>query len=131
MRPPRTAASVRCTRYLPSSSSATTRGSRAKKARPRGADTSGEEEAAAVDALEDRRDARVTGERHGQRAGGLAVLVDRERPLEEPVAQEEERGLGDVGQAVVLDERQLPGVVQALDLAAVDAHLPGQAAEVR
>ena len=50
---------------------------------------------------------------------------------DQPVAQEQERRLRDVGQAVVAQRLDLAGVKEPLDLAAVDAVLAGQADQPR
>ena len=64
-------------------------------------------------------------------ARALAVRLRREQALQQPEPQEQERGLRDVGEAVLLDRRELARVVQALDLRAVDADLAGQADQAR
>src|SRR6185312_9455641 len=111
--------------------------SRAARARPRGTAArrtsaaaapslpwpSGEQEPRLVDALEHRHHAPVGGERVVEPLRDAAIRVAIERALEQPIAQEQERGLRHVHQTVVFDELDLAPVVQALDLAAVDADL--------
>ena len=85
----------------------------------------------AIRAVEHLGDPTIRGERVEQRDRRCLVLVRREHALQQAEAQEQQRGLRDVGEAVALDRGELAGAVQALDLRAIDADLAGQADQPR
>ena len=89
------------------------------------------EQVRAIEAAEHVADPAVGGERVEQLGRAIAVGLGRHLALEQPEPQEQQRGLGDVGEAVLLDRGELARPVQPLDLRAIDADLAGQPDQAR
>ena len=81
---------------------------------------------APVETVEQAAEAPVRLQRREHAGGGAPVAVAIEIAGHQPVAQEEERRLRDVGEAVAPQRLELPRVIQPFDLAAVDAVLAGK-----
>src|SRR6185503_9189918 len=82
-----------------------------------------EQQSAPVDAVEDAPEPPVGLQRRQHRCGSVSVAVAIQVSGNQPVAQEQEGGLGDVRQAVAPEGVYLTGVEETLDLTPVDVTL--------